>query len=156
MVTLRQIESRAHIFRQHGNRICPWLWFSRAYFCVHYYQVLVSVKTCNKCTKSSNCYESYVEFHHLGLRASPLWGLKPQIHSREQVPTWRRNANFWASKISLKPYKSEILIILHHIYLGTCVAKWVYAFCSTQLSSQISSFTLKKCCHVGVHVILGT
>ena len=29
------------------------------------------------------------------------------------------------------------------------------AFCSIQLLTQVLSLTSKKCCHVGVHVILG-
>ena len=30
------------------------------------------------------------------------------------------------------------------------------AFCSIQLSTQVLSLTPQKCCHVGIHVILGT
>jgi hypothetical protein len=30
------------------------------------------------------------------------------------------------------------------------------AFYLTQLSTQVLSLTSKKCCHVGIHVILGT
>jgi len=30
------------------------------------------------------------------------------------------------------------------------------AFCSTQFATQVPSLTSEKCCHVGIHVILGT
>jgi hypothetical protein len=30
------------------------------------------------------------------------------------------------------------------------------AFCSTQLSTQVPTLASQKCCHVGIHVILGT
>ena len=36
------------------------------------------------------------------------------------------------------------------------VLKFNLVYCSTQLSTQVLSLTSKKCCHVDIHVILGT
>ena len=41
-------------------------------------------------------------------------------------------------------------------YLWDLCRELALAFCSTQLSTHVLSLTSKKCCHVGIHVILGT
>ena len=52
--------------------------------------------------------------------------------------------------------KSMVLIVLGQNTCGAHVESWGLGFCATQLSTQVSSLTSKKCYHAGVHhVILG-
>ena len=76
----------------------------------------------------------------------------------QQVPTWRLSPNFLSLNKSLKyglyPVKSNLDFRAKKSQ-DLC---WELgqAFCSTRLSTQVLTPTLKKCCHVGIHVILGT
>jgi hypothetical protein len=73
-------------------------------------------------------------------------------HGRK-VPTFgpQETIETWVITI-----KSWILITLHKNIRGTLCRHLGLAFCSTQPSTQAPSLTSKKCCHVGIHVILGT
>jgi hypothetical protein len=83
----------------------------------------------------------------------------PKSHSCYQVPTWRQNLTFRASR------HHQNMVCIHISWIKKVYVKEVTVlvlrvgssfFCSTQLSTQVPSLTSKKYYHVGVHVIPGT
>ena len=59
----------------------------------------------------------------------------------------------WSLKIWLIIIKVRFWLFYANIFMGLRVKSWL---CSIQLATQIPSLTFKKCCHVGIHVIVGT
>ena len=71
-------------------------------------------------------------------------GKVPPFELQETIETWLIIIKIW-SKLFWCKYICRV--VFQELSL---------AFCSTQLTTQVPSLTSKKCCHVGIHVILGT
>ena len=75
--------------------------------------------------------------------ASPNMKARPQLLSLQKPSRY----DWLSSKLDLDLFYEK------NVEFGLGVG---LAFSSIQLSTQVPSLTSKKCCHVGIHVILGT
>jgi hypothetical protein len=74
------------------------------------------------------------------------------LHTGPQVPTCKPRGT---TKICLIFMKSNLDSFMQQ-YSWALGWELGLAFCSTQLATQVSRLTSKNCCHVGIHVIVGT
>ena len=91
----------------------------------------------------------------LVLRApTPALSRRAGYHMESQVPSPNMEAK--SQLLSLKePHWMRILVLLcTHICRQDLCWELGLAYCSTQFSTQVSSLTSNKQCHVGIHVIL--
>ena len=81
------------------------------------------------------------------------WGPKPQ------VPLMLASPNMDLGKVpTFEPQEKHLNIFNYLMQKYSWDLCWEMGldFCLTQLSTQVPSLTSKNCCHVGIHVILGT
>ena len=99
-------------------------------------------------TLTSDCY--YWLPHNKQLMVGSHGVSSPNMEAKSQLLSLKKTFKY--GQLSLK---SDLDSFMHKYSWDLCWELGL-AFCSTQLSTQVPSLISKKCCHMGIYVILGT